>query len=257
MGRRNEMKGWYTVLAVFVAAVVVAGCSAAPEAAAPAQEESGAASEAEAFTSEILGADYEGALSASTQLALGSLLLADTGDSITPDQAKSLLPLWQALQGGGVTATAEVNAVLKQIEGAMSPEQLAEIAALELTQESMTEWLEEEGIGLRGGFGGQVELSDEERATRQAEFAEGGGNFGGGRGGDGGEVPPEIATLRAEFENMSDEDREALRATMRAGGGPAGAGGRAGGAGGLAGGARQYVLLLQPLIEMLEELAAS
>ena len=50
---------------------------------------------------------------------------------------------------------------------------------------------------------------------------------------------------------MSEEEREALRATMQAGGGmPGGPGGR-GGAGG-----RQFVILLNPLIELLTQRAA-
>ena len=89
-------------------------------------------------------------------------------------------------------------------------------------------------------FGGGQELSPEVRATRQAEFG-------------GGEMPPEMATRRAEFENMSEEELEAMRATMEAGGGmPGGTGGRAGGAFG----GRQFRLLLSPLIEMLTLRAA-
>ena len=255
------MKQWVAGLAVLVAAVVTVGCGAAKEAAAPAQEESGAGSQAEAFTSEVLGTDYEGTLTASTQLALGSLMLADTDESITPEQAKSLLPLWLALQGEGVTATSEINAVLKQIEGAMSAEQLAKIAAMDLTRDSMQDWMQERGIEIGGGpsgRGGQAgQLTDEERGTRQAELAEGGGNFGRGQGGGDGEIPPEMAAPGAEFANMSEEELAALRATMEAGGGPTGAGGRPEGAGGFSGGEREYMILLQPLVEMLEELAGS
>jgi len=59
-----------------------------------------------------------------------------------------------------------------------------------------------------------------------------------------------MATRRAEFESMSEEEREALRATAQAGGGiPGGAGGRAGG------GSGQFTILLDPLIELLTERA--
>ena len=185
------------------------------------------------------------------------LLLAETDDAVTTDQAHTLLPLWQALQGG-VTATAEVDAVLKQIESAMTSEQLEAIAAMQLTQEGMGDWMQEQGIGFGGGFagGGQGEVSEEARATRQAQF-------GGGQRGEGGEIPPEMATRRAEFENMSEEDREALLATAQAGGGPAASGeGGPGGAGGPRraggfGGGRQYMVLLQPLIAMLEGLVGA
>ncbi len=229
------MKVWGVAMAVIVAAMVLVGCGSAGETQAPADEGSSQEAGVETYASEILGTDYEGALAASAQLAFGTLRLAETGAALTPEQAQTLLPLWHALQGG-VTAAAEVNAVLKQIEGAMTSEQLEAIAAMQLTQEGMRAWMEEHGVGFADGFaggGGQREVSEEARATRQAQF-----------------------------ENMSDEEREALRATRQAGGnpfgegegGPAGAG-RPDGAREF-GGARQYVVLLQPLIELLEELTA-
>jgi hypothetical protein len=61
-------------------------------------------------------------------------------------------------------------------------------------------------------------------------------------------MPPEMATRRPEFENMSDEEREEMRATMQAGGGFSGRPG--GGRGGAGGG--EFMFLLNPLIELLE-----
>jgi hypothetical protein len=200
----------------------------------------------DAYTSEALDTSYSGALSAANQLMLGTLLLEDTEHAVTPEQAKTLLPLWQALQGGGVTIQAEINAVLKQIEGEMTQEQLEAIAAMQLTQDDLRTWMEEQGMGA--GFprpGGDI--SDEEREAVRATMQAGGGFPGGG------EMPPEMATRRAEFENMTDEEREALRATMQAGGGFPG-GGPGGGRGGRSGSAgRQANFLLRPLIELLEE----
>lgn len=247
------MKKWIIEALLVVTVVALAGCGGAE--ATPAAEES----VGETYTSEVLDTSYDGALSASNQLALGTLELEETDNAVTPEQAKSLLPLWQALQGG-VTAQAEVNAVLKQIEGTMASEQLQAIARLQLTGEDLQAWMEEHGVGPGpGGFPGPGEgMSDEERealrATRQAEAGgEGmppgggeGGPFGGGPGG--GEMPPEMATRRAEFEGMSEEEREAARATMQASGGfPGGPGG-----GGGAGGGGQFPILLNPLIELLE-----
>jgi hypothetical protein len=63
-------------------------------------------------------------------------------------------------------------------------------------------------------------------------------------------MPPEAATRRAEMENMSDEEREALRATAQAGGMSGGPGGRAGA------GPGQFIILLDPLIELLTQRAA-
>ena len=241
---------WYAMLVVALAVATLAGCGGEATTA-PADTGDG-----ETYVSEVLDTSYEGALSVSNQLALGTMQLEGTENAITPEQAVALLPLWQALQGG-VTAEAEVNAVLKQIEGAMTQEQLAAIAAMQLTQEGLQAWMEEQGPGMGGGFPGPGgDMSEEERealrATRQAESG-GQGVFPGG-----GEMSPERATRRAEFENMSEEEREALRATVQAGGGmPGGSGGGPGGPGGRGGaGGRQLMFLMNPLIELLEARAA-
>lgn len=231
------MKNW--CIGVFLVATVwaLAGCGGGETTPASASGSAG-----ETYTSAVLGMSYDNALSVSNQLALGTMQLEETENAVTPQQARSLLPLWQALQGG-VTAQAEVNAVLKQIEGTMTPQQLDVIAAMQLTDEDLQTWMQEHGMGVGpGGFpeaGGG--MSDEERqsvwATRQAEAGGDGAPPGGRPGGD--EMSPEMATRRAEFESMSDEERAALRVTAEAGGG-SGAGGR------------QFIVLLNPLIELLE-----
>jgi hypothetical protein len=196
----------------------------------------------ETYTSEVLDTSYEGALSASSQLALGTLQLEGTEQAVTPEQAAALLPLWQALQSGALQNDTERNAVLKQIEGTMTQEQLTAIAGLQLTQEDLRAWMQENDIRPSGIFTGTMEW--------QGGTPRPPGGFGGGPPG-GGTVSPEMATRRAEFENMSEEEREALRATMEAGGGmPGGPGGRRGG--GFGGGGGQFMTLLNPLIELLE-----
>ncbi len=241
------MKVWHIGLVLILAATVLMGCGGGQATPAPADEEV-----SDAYISEALDTSYADALSASSQLVLGTLRLEGTENAVTPEQAVAMLPLWQALQGG-VTAQAEVNAVLKQIEGTMTQEQLATIAEMQLTQEDMRAWMEEQGVGIgRGspGAGGGQDVSPEVRATRQAEFT-----GGGGPGYGDGEMSPEMATRRAEFGNMSEEERAALRETMQAGGGfPGGPGAGAGGGGGR--GAGQFVFLLNPLIELLTERAA-
>ena len=220
------MKVWTIGLALASAVVVLAGCGGGEAIEAPAE-----AGDSETYTSAVLDTSYTDALNVSTQLVLGTMRLEETESAVTPEQAAALLPLWQALRGG-VTAPAEVNAVLKQVEGTMTDEQLAAIAAMQLTREDLQAWMQDQGLE----FGGGQELSPEVRATRQAEFG-------------GGEMPPEMATRRAEFENMSEEEREQMRATAQARGGfPGGTG--AGGRGGAGG--RQLNFLLNPLIELLE-----
>jgi hypothetical protein len=190
-----------------------------------------------AYTSEVLDTGYDDALDVGNQLALGTLKLEETEHAVTSEQAKTLLTLWQALQGG-VTAEGEISAVLKGIEGTMTDEQLAAIAEMQLTQEDMDAWLEKQGLDMRNPPGG--DLDPDALVTRQAESG------GAGRS-SGGDVSPEMATRRAQFENMSDEEREAMRATMQAGGGFPGGTGAAGGG--------RIGVLIRPLIELLTERA--
>jgi len=127
------------------------------------------------YVSSNLPVEYEGAISVRNQLALGTLNLAGTALAPTAAEAQALLPLWQALrslQTSGVSAPEEVNAILAQIETSMRPEQLQEIAAMELTSTDMQAWAMENGIQVGTGEGvpGQGQgMSPEARATRQAE----------------------------------------------------------------------------------------
>jgi len=231
------MKNW--IIGVFLGLTVLALAACGGAKATPAADEG----VGESYSSAVLDTSYDGALSVSNQLALGTIELEKTENAVTPEQAKSLLPLWQALQGG-VTAQVEVNAVLKQIEGAMSQEQLQAIAATQLTREDMGAWMQKEGLSWGGSFRGA-------QSTGQAQADGAGVQPGGGPGG--GAISPEMATRRAQFEGMSEAERAALRATVEAGGGFPGA---AGGRGGASREAGQSMIILNPLIELLTQRAA-
>ncbi len=133
------------------------------------------ASAPDTYTSPSLDTTYEDALAARNQLALGTLELAETPDAVTPEQAQTLLPLWQALlatQRSGAAAQAEVAALLTQIEAAYTAEQLAALGALQLTQADLQAWAAANGVTLGNGGGGNGQgqgMSAEARATRQAE----------------------------------------------------------------------------------------
>jgi hypothetical protein len=158
----------FTLLAL-VALMALSACSSAPAPAAT------TTTNQDTYTSANLDTSYEGALSARNQLALGTLQLDGTATAITADQAKTLLTLWQALRGttqSGASAQVEVSALLGQIEGALTADQLAAIKALKLTQTSFQQWAAANGItvGTGGGQPGSGQsLSPEARATRQAE----------------------------------------------------------------------------------------
>jgi len=149
-------------------ALVLSACSAK---ATPAP----AVSNAESYVSPNLDTTYEGALSVRNQLTLGTLELDGTPNTVTTEQAGTLLPLWQALlstQKSGAASQAEVNALLEQIENSMTGEQLAAINALQLTQTDLQNWASANGVTLGSGTGqpGQGQgLSAEERAARQAQ----------------------------------------------------------------------------------------
>lgn len=216
------VKSGHTLVSLTVV-IVVAACGGAP---AIEPDESAIVD----YRSNVLGTGYEDALDVGSQLALGTLLLEETGQAVTPEQAKALLPFWRALQGG-VVLEGEISAVLKGIEGAMTEEQLVTIAAMHLTEEDMQTQMEQQGPGVERSFPG-MDGDPDARATRQA-----------GAGG--------------ERESMSEEEREAMMATVRAGGGMGrGSRGEAEGvAGAVAGGLGRIRLLIRPLVELLSQRA--
>ncbi|MEW5870849.1 MAG: hypothetical protein AB1894_16365 [Chloroflexota bacterium] len=123
------------------------------------------------------------------QLALGTFRLEQTDRAVDAAQAGKLLPLWKAVRSLGQSETAaaqESQAVLKQIQQTMTPEQLDAIKAMQLSYEDIATLGQELGVNLGGGRPGN--LSPEVQATRQAarqngQGGGGGGGFGGGPGG--------------------------------------------------------------------------
>jgi len=185
MNQRNTL-----VLIFVLTALLLAACGGAD---APAPVNSGA----EETLDTSLDTSYENALSVRNQLMLGTLNLEDSAQAVSAEQAAVLLPLWQGLVGitnSGVSAQAEVDAMLKHLEGAMSGEQLAAIRAMKLTQADLQAWAQSQGLGagsgdstsptgagggMGSGQGGGQNLSPEERAARQAERGGTGENRGG------------------------------------------------------------------------------
>jgi hypothetical protein len=121
-----------------------------------------------------------GRLGATNGLALGTLELEGSARAVTPAQAAELLPLWQMIGSGSLQGAAETDAVLAQIEGVMTEDQLSAIDAMGLAFEDMGIWIEEQGIEMPeragpgpGGFGpGQMpgDVSEDERAALREQF---------------------------------------------------------------------------------------
>jgi hypothetical protein len=133
---------------------------------------------------DYLKTDYADATSVRNQLALGTLKLEGTAQAITAEQAKELLPLWQAivvLSGNTTTAEEELTAVQNQIAAALQPAQLQAIGALQLTTTQLNAFYAEQGIVMPTpvpgvtkvpGSGSGVSQADKE-ATRTAAEASG------------------------------------------------------------------------------------
>jgi hypothetical protein len=152
------------------------------------------------------------------QLVFGSLALEKTDVAISAEQAGSLLPMWQAYQSlllSDTAAQAELSALLTQIEGEMTAEQLAEIAAMEDDFQDIAGLMDELGLQLAPGdgsadgarFGG--EGSPEGFMPGQGQ-GRGGGQF---PGGVEGLSPEQIATIQAEnpdFGNRAGRANTAL-----------------------------------------------
>lgn len=156
--------------------------------------------------------DFDNALSPMGQLALGTLRLEDSELAISEQQAAELLPLWQAMQSlsnSETTAQVELDAVVKQIQGAMTAEQVATIAAMQLTEDSLTEMMDSGDLGSRGFGGRNAAVEGEDGFTFppggfEGGFGPPGGGPGGGPGGFGGGFggqlsEDDIATRRAQF----------------------------------------------------------
>lgn len=184
------MKRYILILVVLTFGLILTGCGSkptqsidSPVVAAGTEVTPGASintTSSESPARETINASYENALSTRLLLALGTLKLAETTTPITADQAPQLLMLWQGLSNltnSGTSAEAEVTALLAQIELTLSPEQVAAINAMKLTQVEMQAWAQANGVTAGSGAGlelgaGQGQgsgMSPEARATKQAE----------------------------------------------------------------------------------------
>lgn len=147
-------------------------------------------------------------------MALGSLRLEGSANAVTPEQAQELMLYWQALKAlsaDSTAATEETTAVQTQIVEVMTPEQLEAIAAMQLIDADLNEFYVEQG----------VELTTPE---------------------------PGVTPQSGRNSGLSQEEREAARATAEALGPPVGTGG--------GGGAERRDILLDTLIELLGQRAA-
>jgi hypothetical protein len=149
--------------------------------------------------SELLPSDYEDALSARNQLALGTLRMEGTAHAVTPEQARTLALLWQGLRSLSAlstTAGEEIAALQQEILTTLRADQLDAIRRLRLTAADLNAFYAERGIPLPAANPDNPEaaprsqrgrdMTEEERAAWRAEREAAGETFGGGGGGGGG-----------------------------------------------------------------------
>ena len=114
----------------------------------------------------------------------------------------------QSLSNSQTTATVEIDAVVNQIQDSMTAEQITAIAGMKLTEESLTTLIEEGDFAFgRGNFGGAGRDVATDGGPGGEGGLPGGGLPGGGGRGQGGGIPggggdlseDDIATRRAEF----------------------------------------------------------
>jgi hypothetical protein len=154
----NFMKK-YIVLSVLLI-LILSACSAQPELAEAQEvdqppvvsvEEGSFTTTKQPITSDFLNTEFEDATSIRNQLTYGTLLLEETDLAVTLDQAKLLLPLYQALlalTGDSNSVSDEVNAVQNQILENMTQEQLEKIAELQITNTLLNDFYLENGLTL-------------------------------------------------------------------------------------------------------------
>ena len=220
------MKTWIILLLLFLflgSTACAAGETAVDDTAVPSNTDQPAR----------LNDDYSDALPVMIQLAAGTLKLEDSELAVDEALAVEILPLWraaQSLNGSETAASVEVDAVLNQIQDAMSAGQVAAIAGMTLTSDSLAELLEsgEIAFGRGPGQGQGNETEGSGGFTPPAGFVPGaGGGPGGGGGFAGGPAgsantelsEADIATRQAEFasgEGFADlQDQAMVGAVIR------------------------------------------
>jgi hypothetical protein len=194
---------------------IVESAGQKPAAAAPAADaQKPAPAQAQTGSGE-LNTNYENAVPVTMQLLLGTFKLEGTEFAVTAEQAATLTPLWTNFkslsasmrpeQGAAGQGQGQPNAtpqpvdsglqtkfdeIVKQIQSAMTPEQIKAIAGMQITQDMSNTIMKEQGITMMGkglqdgnrgapGGGGQPPAGgDMAQGTPPAGGPSGGGQMG-------------------------------------------------------------------------------
>lgn len=156
-------------LLVLVIGIFLSGCSSTS---------SSASIEPTSLASAYLSDDYADATNIRSQLAYGTIKLANTANPITFEQAQSLIPLWQgiiALTGDTTTASEELTAIQDQITTTLTTAQLNSIAEMKITNAQLNSFYAEFGVVLPTPIPGVTKVpgsgsskTEEEKAASRA-----------------------------------------------------------------------------------------
>lgn len=158
-------------------------------------------------------AAMNGGLPLAMKLCLGIFKLEETGTPLDAAQAAALLPLWKAARALGksqTTAQEEIDGLLKQIQGNLTPEQMSAIEAMNLGPQDMRSVGQKFGLELGGGSNGRpgpaAQVTRQTgRSNNRQDFGGPGGMFGGGGG-----QPPNQPTARSASRGASLQMNTAL-----------------------------------------------
>ncbi len=101
-------------------------------------------------SSATLTTDYENAVPVSMQLTVGILQLENTDQAITPAQAESFITVLNFLKDLSTNTTAtqeQIDSVIEQAESILTDEQIAAIANMHITQDTMMSLMQNQGNG--------------------------------------------------------------------------------------------------------------
>jgi len=136
-----KISTFFIVLSLFV--LTISACApAAPAASAAAPISTAAAT---------IDIAFPDAANLRSQLAYGLIKLGGSSNAITSEQAKTLIPLWQAmltLSGDETTASEELTAVQDQITQTLTPAQIQAIGAMKITNAELNTYYAQFGVSL-------------------------------------------------------------------------------------------------------------
>lgn len=121
-------------------------------------------------------------MSIETELVIGTIKLEDTDQTVTNEQAKELVTMWQVyevLVNSDTTAQAEIDSLIEQIQETMTTDQIKTITAMNLTQQDAATLIQEQGLTTEQI---QVNGSESSNAQNDGGFSppDGGGMAGSG-----------------------------------------------------------------------------